>query len=246
MSFTQTHIVSVNPPLLRGRDLLLGWTVDAPPLPTQVYVNKQLLYAGTAASCVIPLPPEDEAPLRIDIGTVDPDELHTDFSSVLPAAPNRRVTLEWQGGTFEATDIAGFHVYGESTPGGGVNYTTPIGTVVAYPSGIVLDGFGLGGFGDGGWGEAASYYTWQSKALASGTWTFAVVPFNAAGVEGDGRTTTATIAAPPREPPVFPGTNVRLKYTVADFGTIGFGEGLFGLSGTGRAQVQLNWLPSTG
>ena len=60
----------------------------------------------------------------------------------------------------------------------------------AYTAGVITDGFGYGGFGDGGFGEAAGSYSWTSGALTSGVWNFAVVPFDTAGNEGTGATTT--------------------------------------------------------
>ena len=127
----------------------------------------------------------------------------TNFQSELPASPGRLATLSWLGGTFQGTDIAGFHVYGEDTPGGGIDYTTILATVPAYIAGIITDGFGYGGFGQGGFGQSAGAYSWTSQPLAPGTWNWGVKPFDIAGNEGPAQTTAVTIAAPPLPPAPF-------------------------------------------
>jgi hypothetical protein len=88
--------------------------------------------------------PVPTAGSRIDIGTVLSAEIRTSFASSLPPAPEPRITLKWDGGSFEGADLAGFHVYGESVPSTGIDYTTALATIVAYPIGKVTDGFGSG------------------------------------------------------------------------------------------------------
>ena len=131
---------------------------------------------------------------------------------VLPAAPKRRAQVRWLGGTFEASDLAGFHVYGSDQPNGPIDFTTPLETITAYPGGIPTDGAGMGGFGLGGFGLASGAYSWVSKSLDAGVWTFAIKPFDKAGNEGPAQTGAVTIFAPPQEPAPFPGTPIRLKY----------------------------------
>ncbi len=207
--WTQQYITSVNPPVQYGTELFLSWTSNAPPgLVYQVYENDALVWHGTSPYCTLPLPPYV---VRFDIGTVGLSQQNVSFGSLLPPAPLLQAELTWLGGTFEAADIAGFHVYGEESPGGGIDYSTILATVPAYTAGIVTDGFGYGGFGQGGFGEAAGSYSWTSDALTSGTWNFAVVPFDTNGNEGTGATTVVVISAPPGEPAPF-GDRMRLHY----------------------------------
>ena len=119
--------------------------------------------------------------------------------------------LSWLGGTYQGTDIAGFHIYGEHTPGGGIDYTTILATVPAYVAGIITDGFGYGGFGQGGFGQSAGSYSWTSQPLSGGTWNWGIKPFDTAGNEGSAQTTAVTIAAPPLPPAPFSNAT-RLQY----------------------------------
>ena len=147
---------------------------------------------------------------------------------VAPRAANAAGVLDWQGGTYLAADLAGFHVYGTPAPAAVVDYTTPIATITAYPAGISTDGFGMGGFGMGGFGSSASTYTWTSGPLAGGTWNFGVKPFDAAGNEGMPSTSSVSISAPPRPPAAFIGTTQRLQYVYVPATFV----------------VTLNWMPS--
>jgi hypothetical protein len=209
MSFSQQSISSVNPPVQLGTQLLLSWTSSAPAGTLfQVYVDRRLAWSGTGRSCSIALP---TAISRIDIGTVAPGEAQTSFAAELPGSPARLATLSWLGGTFESVDIAGFHIYGEGFPGGGIDYTDLLATVPAYVAGIITPEFGYGGFGQSGFGESAGSYTWTSQPLSGGTWLWAVKPFDLAGNEGPAATTAVTIAAPPLPASPFPHMN-RLSY----------------------------------
>jgi hypothetical protein len=118
----------------------------------QVYLNQKLAWTGVGLSCTIPVP---AAISRIDIGTVDSTDTQTNFQTVLVPAPARQAALSWLGGTYLGIDIAGFHIYGEQTPGTGIDYTSILATVPAYVAGIITDGFGYGGFGLGGFGQSA-------------------------------------------------------------------------------------------
>ncbi len=178
-------------------------------------------------------------PARIDIGTVAAGEETASFSSSLPSSPSRRVQLTWQSGTYAGADIAGFRVYSSDAPGGAIDYTAPLATITAYPAGIVTDGFGFGGFGAGGFGQAPGTYTWTSNPLAAGTWSFAIVPFDAAGNPGPAQATTATLNAPPREPGLLADGLTRMTYTLNGAGQTGFGSGGFGLP-----TATLTWNPS--
>jgi hypothetical protein len=222
VSFSQSSITSVNPPVQYGTQLLLSWASSAPDGTLyQVYLNQQLVWSGVGLSCSIPLP---TAISRIDIGTVGTGDTQVDFASELAPAPARQATLSWLGGTYEGVDIAGFHIYGEQTPGGGIDYTTILATVPAYIAGMITDGFGYGGFGQGGFGQSAGAYSWTSQPVSGGTWNWGVKPFDTAGNEGPAMTAAVTIAAPPLPPAPFSGTT-RLQYTY----------------GNSTKQATLNW-----
>jgi hypothetical protein len=212
-TFSQLYLKSVNPPVQTGTELLLSWTL----LPvaaglglwSQVYVDDALVWYGTSTSTSIPLPSEL---VRIDIGTVSAANARTSYGGTLPASPDLQAQLSWIGGTYEGADLAGFNVYGEHTPGGGIDYMDVLGNVPAYTAGIVTDGYGYGGYGQGGYGLSSASYTWTSAVLSSGTWSFGVKPVDTWGNEGTAVTTTVTIVAPPLEPAPFADRS-RLHYT---------------------------------
>ncbi len=213
MAFTQTNITSVNRPVQHGTELLLSWTSSAVTGTVfQVYVDQRLVWSGTGRSCSIPLP---GAVARIDIGAIGPDEAQTNFGSSLSAAPAREVTLSWLGGTYQAADLVGFHIYGEPAPSAGIDYTTILASVPAYVAGIITDGFGYGGFGQGGYGAAAGSYTWTSLPLSGGTWHWAVTPFDISGNEGPAQIAAVAISAPPRAPAPFSNAT-RLNYAYSN------------------------------
>jgi hypothetical protein len=237
MAFSQATITQVFAPRPTQAHVFVSWASSSPVGTwSQVYVNQQLAWWGTSTSCYVPIPP---GPTRIDIGTVAAGEETNSFASSLPSAPSRRVMLSWQSGTFTGADLAGFRIYSSDSPGGAIDYTTPLATITAYPAGITLDGFGFGGFGGGGFGQAPGTYTWTSNPLAAGTWSFAIVPFDAAGNAGVAQTTTAIITAPPREPGLFADGQTRLQYTLNGFGQVGFGSNGFGLP-----TATFTWNPS--
>lgn len=236
MSFDQTTIQDVT----AGRvdaELRVSWRSYAPGGTTfQVYLSGMLAWAGSERSCVLPYPgpgPEGRQ-VRVDVGVVAPGEDAADFSAGLPAVPGggQRVSLGWLGGAFLDPSIAGFHVYQGTSPGGAVDYSAPVGTVTAYPLGIVLDGYGVGGYGLGGYGSAASSYSWTSKPLASGTWNFAVKAFRAAGDEGPAATVSATVTGPPR-PPARDANGARAGYQLKHGPPGGYGSGPYGDGGYG-------------
>jgi hypothetical protein len=118
---------------------------------------------------------------------------------------NTRASLSWLGGTYldpsGLDDIQGFLIYGSDVPGGPIDYATPLATVPAYPGGWISDGFGLGGFGQGGFGRSATSYGWESGPLSSGTWSFAVVPYDVAGNSRvPGQVATVAISQAPLPP----------------------------------------------
>jgi hypothetical protein len=212
--FDQSTITEVLPPVWDGAALQVQWRSSAPPGTVfQVYVSRQLAWHGTSRWVALTMP---TSRVQIDIGAVGPGEATTDFSAQLPPSPSNRAQLFWLGGSYldpsGNDDVAGFLVYGEKTPGGGIDYTKALKQITAYPGGILTDGYGLGGFGQGGFGRAASSYQWTSDALGSGLWSFAVASYDAAGNQGAGSISSVAITAPPRPPAAYPDGS-RLQYT---------------------------------
>ena len=215
MPFDQSSIVEVLPPRWDGSALQLSWTSTAPAGATfQVYVGRRLAWYGTSRWVALTMP---AGRARIDVGVVGPGEATVDFSAMLPGAPADRVTLSWLGGSYldptGGDDVQGFRVFGAARPGGPVDMATPLADVAAYPGGTPIDGYGLGGFGQGGFGRSASSYRWTSPPLASGTWSFAVAPYDRAGNQGEPAVMSAAVASPPRPPAAGPdGSRLRCDY----------------------------------
>jgi hypothetical protein len=102
----------------------------------------------------------------------------------------------------------------------------------------VTDGFGLGGFSIGGFGLSGGKYVWTSKPLASGTWPFAIKPYDVCGNEGPAEVTSVALLIPPRTPAAF-ADGRRLTYALEAFGQTGFGQ-----DGFGAPVAVLVWLAS--
>jgi hypothetical protein len=235
MPFSQASVLDVRV-VADGPELFVSWSSTAAGMWYQVYVNKRLSWSGRSTRCHVPRPASPSGwNLWVDVGTVDPSEATVDFSSSLPTASglSTRARLSWLGGTYlDPTgndDIRGFRVYGSDTPGGMVDYTTILAAIAAYPGGWISDGFGLSGFGQGGYGRAATAYQWESGPLASGAWTFAVVPYDAAGNSRQpGQVATVAIAEAPLPPATAAdGTSLSYSYSGPSIGT-----------------ATLTWLPS--
>lgn len=218
MPFDQS-VITDGPNFTRfGAKLLVSWDSSAPDSqPFQLYADGVLVWSGVARSVVLPYP---KARTLYRVGAVDPPEAGTDLSSTLaPIAGSggaARATLTWHGGTYldpgGVGDVAGFRVYGESAPGGGIDYGTPLATVMAYRNNIVGDGWGVGGWGEGGWGLGAGRYSWTTDPLAAGTWHWGVKAFDGSGNEGTARTISLAVASPPR-PPAADASGKRLSYS---------------------------------
>lgn len=225
MPFSQATIESVAPPTFSNNLMTVSWTTTSPAGTWwQVYVNLKLVWFGTETTTTVAVP---SGPVSsCDIGAVAPGEQTTDFSSTINGQ-NLFAQLSWLGGSFESAELAGFYVYMSAAPGGAINYAKPVATIPAYPQGITTDGYGYGGYGAGGYGQSAGTYGWTSEALTTGTWYFAVVPFDSAGNLGSAQTCAVPIVAPPLEPAAN-ANNVRLTYT--------FNPSL--------EEITLNWLAS--
>lgn len=212
MAFDESAATDVRLRAGPAATVVLQWDSAEPDgTPWQVYADGVLAWLGVERLAILPAP---ATWTTYHVGSVAPGEDRTDFSATLDPIPGggNRPLLEWSGGTFLAADIVAFRIYGESTPGGGVSYATVLGTVLAYPQGTVTDGYGSGGYGSGGYGYAGSTYAWRGPPYGPGTWTFAVVPVNTAGVEGTAATVAVAIAGPPR-PPAANAAGQRLTYT---------------------------------
>ncbi|MDG3005496.1 hypothetical protein [Paludisphaera mucosa] len=215
MPFDQSSIIEVRPPTWDGSTLQLSWTSTAPAGTTfQVYVGRKLAWYGTSRWVALTMP---TSRVRFDIGAVGSGEATVDFSPSLPHGPSDRVTLSWLGGSFldptGGDDVQGFRIFGPRKAGWAVDFSTPLVEISAYPGGVPIDGYGITGFGQGGFGRAASFYQWTSPALATGSWTFAVVPYDAAGNQGAPALQTAWIASPPRPPAAKPdGSRLRCDF----------------------------------
>ena len=234
MAFSQATITEVFPPKIHGSQVYLSWSSSSPKGTWfQVYINQQLSWSGQRLSVWLPIP---YSTVRIDLGAVEPGEEQINFFGTLPRAPMRRALLSWQSGTYTAIDLAGYSIYGEQSPGGGIDVISPFANITAYPAKIQTDGFGLGDFGTGGWGQSAGKLNWTSAPLSGGTWRFAIVPYDKAGNEGTPQFASIQIASPPREPSFFPETTSRLLYTLSAYGQTPYGGFGFGLP-----QVTLAW-----
>ena len=225
--FDQSVITEVYKPVAIHGSLSISWASTAAAGTTyQVYVDRKLAWSGVGTTARIPLP-RDGA--RFAIGAVERYEEHTDFSAYLPATPKNRALLTWLGGTFQAADIKGFRIFGETTAGGGIDYNTPLASIQAYAEGFVSDGYGMGGYGKGGFGAAAASYEWTSRPYTTGTWAFAIKPYDTLGNLGTAATTTIYLVSPPA-PPAANSSGARLTYTY---------------NATDK-KITLNWLASPG
>jgi hypothetical protein len=236
MPFSQASVSDVRV-IAAGPELFVSWSsAAAEGTWYQVYVNKRLSWSGRSTRCHVARPASPSGwNLWIDVGTVNPSETTIDFSLSLPAASglSTRAQLSWLGGTYlDPTgndDVSGFRVYGSTAPGGTVDYTTILATIAAYPGGWISDGFGLGGLGQGGYGRAATAYQWESGSLASGSWTFAVVPYDVAGNSREpGQVATVSVVEAPL-PPAAATDGTLLSYSY---------------SGPSTRTATLSWLPS--
>lgn len=213
MSFSQATITHVSTEIeLDG--LLIEWESSSPEGTLfQVYVNQVRVYGGPRRYVKIPYP---RGEVHVDVGTVAAGEANVNHASSLPSAPERKAWLRWPGGTYlDPTgegDVKGFRVYGESSPGSGINYSLILADIPAYGGGQISDGYGLGGYGHGGYGQAASYYEWRSAPLSSGTWHFGVRAYDRSGNEATPFTASVVIATPPRAPAAYADAS-RLTYT---------------------------------
>ncbi|GAC1470639.1 MAG: hypothetical protein NVSMB9_15900 [Isosphaeraceae bacterium] len=219
MAFSQANIDDVR--VARdGAELFVSWASSSRGIPFQVYVDRRLAWVGTSNFCNVPVPAQAIGKNAwVEVGTVAPGETNRDFSMSLsgPGGLGDRAQLTWSGGTYldptAGDDIRGYRIYRSARAGEPTDYSKSVGAVAAYTGNVIFDGYGLGGFGQGGFGRARSTYRWNSNPLDSGTWTFAVVPYDRAGnVQGVPMTASVAIASSPR-PPALDEKGRRLTYS---------------------------------
>ncbi len=193
----------------------------------QVYVNSR--YAGTTLDdqqrqMIVPIPTSLEAPVRIEVFVVEPQDADMDFSSELtsPSAGSGRVKL-----TFLASQNlpagAAANIYFDNRTGQ-IDYNHPLtdSPIRIWPAwqdkaGFAMSGFGLGdfgydspaavglgkgAFGYGQFGLDADTIEWTSPPLPAGIYRFAVKIIDGSGAPGGTSETepiTVTPAAKPAE-----------------------------------------------
>jgi hypothetical protein len=213
MAFSQATISDVRiTPIATLAVIRVSWSSGSPSGTTfQVYANKDLAWHGTSTQAEFPWP---AVATSYTVGTVDDGEATTDFSSSLPSLPPQgKAVLSWVGGRYEDVNLSAFNIYGESTPGGGISYATPLATVPFQIGPNTPDGFGVGGFGGGGLGYAQVSFTWTSPVVpTSGTWNYAITAINAAGNESTVTSVSVYVIRPP-SPPAPDSQGRRLTYT---------------------------------
>lgn len=213
MSFSQSAITAGPFFAPSGNDLIVSWQSSAAAGTLyQLYLDGTLTWWGTATQVILPLPSQA---VHIDVGTVAAGEGPTDFSGSLPSAPPRRVQLAWTGGTWESPTIAGYHIYQSDVAGGAIDYTKPVATVPFQTGAQTYDGYGRGGYGAGGYGAGDASFSWTSDPLATGTWSFAVVPFDTAGNEQASHLTISQAVTARPAPPAPDSAGRRLTYTLS-------------------------------
>jgi len=180
-----------------GASVKLTWASTSAG-PFQIYVEGVLQWHGVAFTATIPRPPDDA---WVDIGAVGPGEDVTDFSASLPHRPRNRAELTWTGGSFEALDLMGFRIYGETTAGGGIDYTTPLADIQAFAEGFAPADM------------SSSTFTWTSDPYKTGSWSFEIKPYDVVGNEGDGSTLTVNLVSAPAEVPLVNGSRLTRSYT---------------------------------
>lgn len=189
MSFDTSVITEVTHSVTGGQ-LILEWSTTAPAGTWfHVYVQGEKALATQALHASVEIPRDGVN--RVDVGAVGATERDADFSSGL-APPANRADLTLTAPT--GTDTAGFRIYGEASPGAGINYATPLATLAAEA------------------GSGTRTYRWKSRPLTTGTWHYGARPFDVAGNEGTAMETSVAIAVPPR-PPALGAGGKRLVYT---------------------------------
>ncbi len=189
-----------------SRSVLVRWHSTLEGSFYQVYLNGRL--AGTTVDTqqrqmVIQTPSSFESAVRVEVVSVEPTEVHVDFSAQLDSASylSTRARLVFLRSQSLPLDGA-FNLYGDAGTGQ-IDYETPLNDAPfpIWPCPQDKAGFGLSCFGEGdfGWDAAAAVgfgkgcfgcaqfgldadaVEWISPALAEGTYRFAVKVVDGAG-----------------------------------------------------------------
>jgi hypothetical protein len=206
MAFYQTNISNVSV-ALNGTELDVAWKAIGGNY-FQVYIDRRLAWSGMQQFCSIPIPGDAAGRnIWIEVGTVTNGDMTQDYSASLSGVVGSgdRARLTWYGGSYldpsGNDDVQGYQIHTSKVSGEAVDYNGQICSVPAYPSRILTDGYGMGEFGRGGFGRAASYYEWRSGPLSSGSYEFAVIPYDRAGNSQDSpRSATVTVETAPLPP----------------------------------------------
>jgi hypothetical protein len=193
----------VNPTVrVDDSDLIVSWSVDPAIVPDdsffQVYVNKKLIWSGAETVAVLPGLNVAGRSVLFHVGTVAEGNRLVSYSSTLDNMPGsgNRALLTWYGGGWE-TGVAQYLVFGSRLPDSSIDLVNPLAVVrSAGPA-----GFGRGPFGLGPFGYGSRRYRWASGPLASGRWSFTVIPATGSGIRAaDYAVLTVDIVAPPAGP----------------------------------------------
>lgn len=200
--FDQTPILDVRTYVV-GTDLHIAWDSTSPDGACyQIYINGRLAWDGFQTFADVAYAVAGGR-VSISVGVVGLANRTTDYSYLLEL-PADRALLSWSGGRYQHPTPARFRVYASAVAGGPVSTVRPVATVEAAPEGTWPDGWGRGGFGRGGFGHGEVRYSWTSRHLDNGVWTFLVTSVDLAGNEeplAGAPTCTVTIAGPPGSPP---------------------------------------------
>jgi hypothetical protein len=207
--FSEAGIVS---PTVRvdDTDLIVSWSVDPAIVPDgsffQVYVNKRLMWSGPEHVAVLPgLNVAGQAAL-FHVGTVAEGNRLASYAAALNSMPGsgNRALLTWYGGGWE-TEVTQYLIFGSKLPNAVIDWVNPCAAIRSEGPA----GFGRGPFGLGPFGYGARRYRWTSGPLASGRWSFAVMPATAAGTRSaDYTSVQVDIIAPPAGPKAVNGKKV--------------------------------------
>ena len=207
VSFSQSTITRVNPPVQHGTQLLLSWTRAHHGTVYQVYLNQELSLERHRVVVSIPLP---TAISRIDVGTVGPGESQVDFAPRVAAGPCAAGDALVARRYYQGADIVGFHIYGRNTRGRHRLHDGR-GDRAGLRRGNHHGRVRLRRLRPRGYGQSAGA-TRGPRSRSGGTWNWGVKPFDTAGNEGPAQTAAVTIAAPPLPPAPF-SDMTRLQYT---------------------------------
>ncbi len=184
MAFSQSTIVYVSPPSRSAPEpaVVLGLVVAGG------YVVPGLRQrCGAVRDLDLDVDRVPDCCCSIAVGTVGPGEQQIGCRCrSADEPPNAYAEIAWDGGLFESSYLVGFYVYGSAC-------ARRLRRLHDDPDGPRVHGDASR--------PAAREYSWTAGPLTSGVWTFAVVPYDAAGNSGTlAVMSSVTIGVPPIEP----------------------------------------------